>query len=171
MVDLDESVNSAWTAQVSNDGFSYWKFTADHATASLTFTNDSLRIDDFNAAFYGGKLQGTALLAMTNSVAYHFDFKADGCDVHKLGAAIRGKESQVSGAISGHTQLNGLGSDLATLRGQGSLHVNDCVLWEMPLFGIFSHIMDGISPGLGQTKATDAKRTFTIENQRGKTDR
>ena len=170
MVDLDESTNSAWTAQVANDGFSYWKLTADHAAATLTFTNDNMRIDGFDADICGGKLRGTAAFAMTNSVAYQFDFNAEHCDVHKILAAIRGKESQVSGTVSGHCQLIGLGSDLATLRGNGDLEITDGVLWEMPLFGIFSHIMDGISPGLGQTKATNAKGTFAIENQRAKTD-
>jgi hypothetical protein len=170
MVDLDEPANSAWTAQVANDGFSYWKFTADHATANLTFTNNSLSIDGFDADFYGGKLRGSASFAMTNSVTYQFDFNTDHCDVHKLLSAIRGKESQVSGALSGHAQLTGLGSDLAALRGKGNLEITDGVLWEMPLFGIFSHIMDGVSPGLGQTKATSAKGTFTVEYQQAKTD-
>jgi len=38
------------------------------------------------------------------------------------------------------------------------------------LFGIFSQILNGISPGLGSTRLTSATATFKIENNEVKTD-
>ena len=73
------------------------------------------------------------------------------------------KKSRVTGTLSGHMNLSGQGSDLATLRGNGNLEITDGVLWEAPLFGIFSQI-------LGNTKATNAKATFTIADQAVVTD-
>ncbi len=59
--------------------------------------------------------------------------------------------------------LTGQGSDLSTLQGAGNLEITDGVLWEAPIFGIFSEV-------LGTTKATSADATFTIANKLVKTD-
>jgi hypothetical protein len=170
VVDLDAPGNSGWTAQVANDGFSYWKLSADHATANLTVTNNTLSIENFDADIYAGKLTGRAAFALTNAPTYQFDFDTDNVDIRKLLTAIRGKQSQSSGLMTGHCALQGQGSDLAMLRGQGDLAITDGVLWEMPLFGVFSSIMDGLSPGMGKTKATKAAATFTIADKQAKTD-
>ena len=159
LIDFDQSTNTAWAIQVAGEGFSYWRFTADHAQANLTFTDNVLRIDGFDANFYGGKLQGRAAFAMTNSVNYQFDFNVERSDLQNLLTALhQGRKSRVSGSLSGRMTLGGRGSDPATLRGNGSLDITEGVLWEAPLFGIFSQI-------LGSTKATDARATFTIANQ------
>jgi hypothetical protein len=59
--------------------------------------------------------------------------------------------------------LTGQGSDFASLKGAGNLEVTDGVLWEAPIFGIFSQI-------LGNTKATEATATFSIARDLVKTD-
>jgi hypothetical protein len=160
LIDFLDERGTAWTAQVANDGFSYWKFTAEHTQANLTFTNQTLTIADFDADFYSGKLRGVASFAFSNgSAAYRFNFDAAGCDVQKILYAMRGppKASPTTGVLSGHCELAGNGTDLATLTGWGNLDVGDGVLWQGPLFGIFSKI-------LGNTKATNAKASFTITN-------
>ena len=164
VVDFDDDAHTAWTAQIDNDGFAYWKFTADHGHANLALTNRTLRLDDVQFDVYGGKLRGRAdfALAATNS-AYYFDFNVAGNDLNKIFTAVRNTNSTVTGVLSGHAQFRGHGSDLATLEGNGNLRITDGVLWEAPLFGVLSHI-------LGTTKATDAKATFTITNHVVKTD-
>jgi hypothetical protein len=164
LIDFDRPTNTVWAIQVANEGFSYWKFTADRAQAYLTFTNNLLRIDNFDADFYGGKLQGQAVFALTNSVNYRFDFNVGRSDLQNVLTALHtDKKSHVTGTLSGHMTLSGQGSDLASLRGRGDLEIADGVLWEVPLFGIFSQI-------LGKTKATSAKATFTIADQAVTTD-
>jgi hypothetical protein len=49
------------------------------------------------------------------------------------------------------------------LQGQGKLVIRDGVLWEVPVFGIFSHL-------LGNTKATAAKADFTISDNKVRTE-
>lgn len=170
MVDLDSADRSAWTARVVNDGFSYWKITTDQASAALTQTNNVLTINNFEGDVYGGKLRGWAFFSLTNAPQFQVDLTTDHCDVHRLLGAIGGKETQVSGLLTGHCALQGEGSDMARLSGHGNLVITDGVLWEMPLFGIFSRIMDGLSPDLGKTKATDARATFLIGEQCAKTE-
>jgi hypothetical protein len=47
---------------------------------------------------------------------------------------------------------------LGALSGKGQLNVADGILWQAPVFGIFSEV-------LGKTKATRAQASFTITNQ------
>jgi hypothetical protein len=174
IADFEDPGGSAWTAQVSNEGFSYWKFTADRASAELTFTNNTMRIDNFDSDFYGGKLRGQAQFEFdeeeTNGVTYAFDLETERCDVRRMLEALHGARGETSGLLTGRATLRGIGSDLRTLTGRGNLEITDGVLWEVPLFGIFSHILNEIGPNLGTTKVTDARASFTVKNLAVRTD-
>lgn len=164
LIHFQDPSQTAWTAHVANEGFSYWKFTADRLHADLLFTNNTMRIDNFEADFYDGKLAGHAQFDFQGGdVEYRFELHTQRADVNKMLRAMRGEDSDVTGFLSGQIQLQGAGADLSTLEGKGKLEITDGVLWEAPLFGIFSLI-------LGNTKATTAKATFKITKQAVKTD-
>ena len=164
LIDFDNPFGTAWTAHVVNEGFSYWKFTAAHAQASLVFTNNTLQVNDFDADFYTGKLRGHAAFAFSQvDPAYDFDFSVESADVHTMLSAMEGRESTVTGLLTGQATINGRGADLEALQGKGELSVADGVLWQAPVFGIFSQV-------LGNTKATRAHATFTIANQTVRTE-
>ena len=46
----------------------------------------------------------------------------------------------------------------------GNADLKDGLIWEIPIFGIFSPILNTISPGLGNTPANAATGTFLIKN-------
>ena len=164
VIDFGNSAGTTWSARVFNDAFSYWKLTANRAQANLVFTNNTMEINDFDGELYGGKLQGQATFAFSETQpTYHFDLKTKRVDVQSLLSAIEGHESKETGELSGRAQITGSGADLSALAGNGKLNVADGILWEGPIFGIFSHI-------LGNTKATDAHATFTIAQQAVHTD-
>src|SRR6266404_362100 len=164
VVDFDNPMGTVWTAHVVNKGFSYWKFTADRAQATLVFTNNTMQINNFDADFYGGKLQGHAAFIFSEAdPLYDFDISVEHADVHTLLGAAEDRESTVTGLLTGHTTINGQGTDLGALVGQGQLDVTDGILWQAPVFGIFSEI-------LCKTKATRAQASFTITNQAVSTD-
>jgi hypothetical protein len=48
--------------------------------------------------------------------------------------------------------------------GYGNAHLRDGLLWDIPLFGIFSPVLNGIAPGLGNSRASAATSTFIITN-------
>lgn len=159
LVDFTNQTRTAWTAQVSNDGFSCWKFTADRAQAKLVFTNDTLQINDFDSDFYDGKLRGRAEFAFANpDVTHRFQLNTERVDLNKLLYAMRGRESKITGWLAGNAELTGKNADFAALKGKGELEVTDGILWDAPLFGIFSKI-------IGNTKVTSAKASFTIADE------
>lgn len=163
-IDFDDPARTTWSARVLSDMFSYWRLTSTRTQANLVFTNNTMAINDFDGNLCGGKLRGRALFVFSQTQpSYSFDFTTKRVDVQALLAAIEGHETKVTGDLSGHAQITGSGADLSTLAGSGELKVDDGVLWEAPLFGIFSHI-------LGNTKATDARATFTIAQKVARTD-
>jgi len=163
-IDFDESARTTWSAKVFTDMFSYWKLTSTRTQASLAFTNNTMEINGFNGSLYGGKLQGQAAFTFSKALPrYSFDMKTQQVDVQTLLSGIEGHQAKVTGELSGNAQISGSGSNLATMEGGGELTVSDGILWEVPLFGIFSRI-------LGNTKATDAHATFTIAQQAVQTD-
>ncbi len=159
LIDFDNPGATVWAAHVVNEGFSYWKFIADRAQATLVFTNNTMQINDFDADFYSGKLRGHAEFVFSDAdPLYNFDFNVERADVNTLLGAAKGHESTVTGLLTGQATISGHGTDLSTLVGKGQLDVTDGVLWQAPVFGIFSEI-------LGKTKATRAQASFTITNE------
>jgi hypothetical protein len=201
VVDFADPKQTAWTAQLANDGFTFWQFMADHGEATLAFENEVLKmqlaasglawwklkadratanlsvtggvaqVEDFNADFYGGKLQGIATFTGVGTNAeYRAELVAERCDIHKMLESSRGKTSEASGWLTGNLELRGRGSDLAAMQGEGSMEIVDGLLAEVPLFGIFSQVLNSLAPGLGSTKVTSARCAYTIADQAVKTD-
>jgi hypothetical protein len=171
LLDFDEPAKTAWTAQIDTEGFSWWKLTADRAKATLIFTNNTLRVENFSADIYKGTLRGDVVVALDNpETQYRASFDAANCDVDRLMVALRGEGREVSGSLAGHVELRGHGSDLKTMTGSGHVEILDGVLVELPLFGVFSRILNDISPGAGSTKITRARATFAVAKGAVKTD-
>ncbi|MCS7049045.1 MAG: AsmA-like C-terminal region-containing protein [Verrucomicrobiae bacterium] len=162
-VDFAQPTATLWSALVQTDRFQYWKLTANRARASLTYTNLSLAIRDFAADFYSGGLTGSATFDFQQpDVRYQFDLTVRRADVNSLLLDIGGA-SNVTGFLTGELHLNGVGATTTNLTGHGHLTVNDGVLWEAPLFGIFSEI-------LGKTRATAAEADFEIRRNAWRTE-
>jgi len=201
VVDFANPKQTAWTAQLANDGFSFWKFAADHGEGTLVFTNEVLKmqlvgnglawwkfkadhatanltaaagaaqVEDFNADCYGGKLRGkSSLTSAGTNVEYWMELNAERCDVREMLESMRGKPSEAVGWLTGDLELQGHGSDLAVMQGRGHVEITDGVLAEVPLFGVFSQILNGLAAGLGSTKITSARCTYTVTDQSVKTD-
>jgi hypothetical protein len=201
LVDFADPKQTAWTAQVGDDGFTYWKFAADHGDATLAFTNEVLQIqlatrgltwwklkadhatasltatagaaqvEDFDADLYGGKLRGKAVFTgVDTNMEYRIELGAERCDLYNMMESIRGKPGEASGLLTGHLELQGRGSDLAAMQGNGHVEIADGMLAEAPLFGVFSQILNSLAPGLGSTKITSARCAYTVADQAVKTD-
>jgi len=74
-------------------------------------------------------------------------------------------DNNLEGALSGSLIVNQANSaDLASWQGSGNVDLKDGLLWEIPIFGIFSSVLNGLAPGLGSSRASAATGTFVITN-------
>ena len=62
------------------------------------------------------------------------------------------------------TVTAGRADSLDTWQGLGDLHLRDGLLWDIPIFAIFSPVFNAISPGLGQSRADEAVASYAIVN-------
>ena len=62
------------------------------------------------------------------------------------------------------TVTNANTASLQTWDGDGDLNLRDGLIWEIPIFGIFSEVLNSMVPGLGNSRATAGACTFGITN-------
>ncbi len=55
-------------------------------------------------------------------------------------------------------------ADWRETTGYGSMDLLDGLIWDIPIFGIFTPVLNGISPGLGTSRASAATGSFVITN-------
>jgi hypothetical protein len=56
------------------------------------------------------------------------------------------------------------GATWRTWDGSGHANLRDGLLWDIPIFGILSPVLNTFLPGLGNSRATDASAKFSITN-------
>jgi len=163
--------NAVLTARARSQGLTWWKLKADSATADLTATSNTVAIRNFDAAICGGTLRGqTDLQTAGTNTAFQFTLDADQCDIRRILQTMGSPNTNASGRLKGHLELSGTGSGAETFQGRGNLEIANGVLIEVPVFGIFSSILNLVVAGLGSTAVTKANCTYTIANQLLKTD-
>jgi len=163
--------NEMFQAQTRAEGLQWWKLKAGPARADIVGSHETYAIRPIAASMYGGTLRGEAELrpAGTNT-AFRLAFDADQWDIQQFLQTSGSVHTNASGRFKGHLDLTGTGTDFPTYQGGGNLEIANGVLLEVPLFGIFSHILNLIVPGLGSTAVTKANCTYSIANQIIRTD-
>jgi hypothetical protein len=75
------------------------------------------------------------------------------------------RTNRLEGMLSGRLETTAARSDsLDTWQGHGDLTLRDGLVWDIPIFGLFSPVFNVISPGLGQSRADRATATFSVVN-------
>ena len=73
----------------------------------------------------------------------------------------------MKGALSGTVAVTRANSsDWRTWNGSGAAQLHDGLLWDAPVFGLVSPVLNTLTPGLdmGNSRATDARARFTMTN-------
>ena len=75
------------------------------------------------------------------------------------------KTNHLEGRLSGSLVVtNANTADLQSWNGHGNLNLRDGLIWDIPIFGIFSDVLNGMVPGLGSSRANAGTCTFVITN-------
>ena len=96
---------------------------------------------------------------------FRADFAARNIDLSSLAAGITGKPNHLEGRLDGHLALEGPDNpERSNWQGRGDIRVHDALLWDIKLFGLFSPVLNMISPGWGHSRVREAAGTFVITN-------
>lgn len=78
---------------------------------------------------------------------------------------LTGKTNRLDGRVSGELNITRMvTTDWNSWHGHGHAKLQDGYLWSIPLFGLFTPMLDNIVPGLGSSKVKEATAQCTITN-------
>jgi hypothetical protein len=152
---------------VAGDDFSWEWMRADEVAANVIWLGKTLLVTNASASVYGGgKLTGAAYFEFPpkREADYRFDVAFSEIDVQTFAQSI-GRTNGIEGKLTGELNIHeATTAGLETWHGRTQLDLHDGLIWQIPLFGIFSPILDAVVPGLGKSRAREATGSFSITN-------
>jgi hypothetical protein len=148
--------------------FEWMKFRTPDITGTIHWKNQTLLVTNVAAEFYGGSGNGFAYFDFHvphEGADYNFAFSLTNVDLHALTANLSPLTNHLEGALAGHLVVTRADTrDWRTWDGFGHAELHDGLIWDVPVFGIFSPVLNVVSPGLGSSRATEAAAKFAITN-------
>jgi len=96
---------------------------------------------------------------------FSFFIQATNVDLHQMGLALWSPTNHLEGALSGTVLISDANSDdWRTWNGSGKAQLHDGLLWDVPIFALMSPVLNAFSPGLGNSRATEAAAKFVMTN-------
>jgi hypothetical protein len=149
--------------------FHWFKFNFTNATARLDWVTNRLWIDDFHADFYGGSLDGDLMFDFDPPVGndFTFDLGYTNAGLRPLIADLSNPTNRLEGSLTGDIHLTSANTGYwDSWQGHGNIILTNAILWDIPVFGVVSPIMNRILPGLnlGNSRAKEAAGKFVMTN-------
>lgn len=139
-------------------------------SAELHWVGQALILTNLTASLYGGAGTGNASFDFRPHPGANFTFSSDFQDMDLHGLALDLSTSSnhlehLEGRVNGHFVVtSGYSEDWRSCNGYGQVRLRDGLLWDVPAFGVLSSLFNNISPGLGNSRATDASAQFFMTN-------
>jgi hypothetical protein len=143
------------------------KVKASRVTGTIHWQGQTLILTNLTAAFYGGDANGVANFDFRSRAGADFEFIANvrNANVHLLATDLSSPTNHLEGVLSGRFVMTSANSEnWRTWNGYGQADLHDGLLWDVPIFGILSPVLNTVMPGLGSSRATDAATQFGMTN-------
>jgi hypothetical protein len=148
--------------------FTWLKFRTTNIVGTIHWKNQSLILTNVAAAFYDGNGTGFAnfdFRAPHEGADYQFVVNVTNVNLHALMADLASPTNQLEGTLAGSLVVtDGDSRDWQTWDGFGHANLHDGLLWDIPIFGILSPVLNAFVPGLGNSRATAGVAKFSITN-------
>ena len=137
-------------------------------TGTIHWQAQTLAVTNVAAAFYGGSGNGFAYFDFHvphEGADYNFAFNLADVNLHLLAADLSSPTNSLEGALSGQLVVTRADTrDWHSWDGFGQASLRDGLIWEIPLFGIISPVLNNVWHGLGNSRATAATAKFAVTN-------
>jgi hypothetical protein len=120
------------------------------------------------AAFYGGTADGFADFDFgvpDAGAGCNFAVNLTNVNLHLLAADLSSATNSLAGTLAGQLVVtNASTENLQSWKGFGQASLHDGLLWDIPIISVVSPVLNTVSPGLGNSRATEASGRFQIAN-------
>jgi len=152
---------------IAGGPFRWSFFHLPQVTAQVHWVTNTVGISNLAGAFHGGGLHGNLGfdLAPVRSADFNFALQFTNASLPGFIADLSGKSNKLEGTVAGAvTVTNANTADWQGWQGFGEVRLEDGLLWEIPIFGLFSPVLNAINKDLGSSRAKEAKGTFILTN-------
>lgn len=153
--------------EISGAQFHWQEFHLEQLLGNIDWVGQTLTLTNVVGGFKTGRLAGDARFDFSGPGDGEFSFKStfDKADLREIAAPFSGRTNKLEGLLSGEFVLShaALG-DWKSWEGRGRLNLHDGLIWDIPMFGILSPVLNGFLPGLGNSRANEAEATFVVTN-------
>jgi hypothetical protein len=147
--------------------FEWLRLKTPRITGRIHWLGETLILTNLTAAAYGGEANGFAHFDFHPKQGTDFEFIANvrNADLHLLATDLSSPTNHLEGILSGRFVMTSANSaSWRTWNGYGQVNLHDGLIWDVPVFGILSPVLNSIIPGLGSSRATDAVSQFGMTN-------
>ncbi|HTG44052.1 MAG TPA: AsmA-like C-terminal region-containing protein [Verrucomicrobiae bacterium] len=153
---------------VAGTEFTYWKFHLPSVTGDVYWRSNDLSISNVVASFYNGQAQWSGHFLIdnkTDSADFSFRGLATNATLRPLVHDLFGGTNNLDGLFSGELVITSANTaNDNSWDGYGKATLENGFLWSVPVFGLFSPVLDSIAPGLGSNPISSGAGNFTIKN-------
>ncbi len=153
---------------ISPAPFQWMKFKSPGIAGTIHWLGGVLILTNVQGAFYGGTANGRAYFDFRTpheGADYDFNLNVTNVDLHLLVGDLSTPTNRLEGTLAGWLDVTHADSrDWHTWDGYGRATLHDGLLWDTPVFGFLSPVLNTFSSGLGNSRATDATTAFTMTN-------
>ena len=154
--------------KVSGGPFQWQNFRLTNVDARVHWLRDTLTITNFKGAICDGEVEGHAFFDFAADVGTDFRFALTATNVNArplLTDLFPTSTNQLDGFLSGQLVItNASDIHMTNWFGYGQVSLRDGMIWNQPVFRLFSPMLNAIVPGLGNSRARQATSTFRITN-------
>ena len=127
----------------------------------------NLFLNEIVAQLHGGQGSGDAKFEIATNGQSRFQFRTEWSDIdlRSLMKDLSTKSNNLEGIVRGTLQITSASSaNPKSWNGRGVAEIKDGLIWDFPMFGVFSPILNAFIPGLGNSRARDGNASFIITN-------
>jgi hypothetical protein len=148
--------------------FEWLKLRTTNIIGTLHWRGQTLLLTNVVLAFYGGTANGFAYFDFRvphEGADYQYEVNVTNVNLHRLATELSTPTNHLEGILAGQLIVtNASTENWRTLSGHGHVNLHDGLLWDIPIVSILSPVLNTVSPGLGNSRATEATAKFVITN-------
>ena len=167
MIDLTNDLGSDLHFEVAGGPFEWRAFRFQQITGVVHWGGPFLTISNLLGSMHGGNLDGSMRLDFTAKEGADFAFRTGVRDInlHSLVSDLGNPTNKLDGSLGGTLVITNANSENPrSWFGHGDMTLLDGLIWEVPVFGLFSPLLNSIKEGSGNQRAKEATATFVITN-------
>jgi hypothetical protein len=149
--------------------FEWLKLKTTNIVGTIVWRGQTLLLTNVVTAFYGGMADGYAYFDFRvphEGADYRYGVNMTNVNLHALALELGNQTNHLEGTLAGQIVVtNASTEDWRTLSGHGRVSLRDGLLWDIPIISILSPVLNTVSPGLGNSRATEASASFVITNR------